>query len=369
MTEVREVLVVELLGGLGDVLMVLPSVHALARSHPRATVRVLTFQPGDELLVADPHVAEVIAVRRGPDDTARSAVERELRRRPYDLVVTTTRYGGIGELCAWVPRAVTDLWREPPETERVDRRYLRLLRADGVIDPAYADLPVRVHLTRAELAAGRTAVARVPGGSDPPVVLVPDSGMRVKEWPARRWAELATRLRSAGHPVLSVTPPTTQAPAPIPGALPLPPAGLRGLAAMLAAVGASGGTVVGGDTGPVRLAAAAGARTVALFGPTLASRYGVAEPAGPAGPSAGSVDLQGLPGCTVRRPLAISEQECWWSAACPLTGGGAPACLADLTVDAVAAAVEAGTAAGTGTTDPVAEDTDPARRRVPATPR
>lgn len=155
-----EILVVELLGGLGDVLMVTPAVHALARTHPKAAVRVLTFRPGDQLLAADPYVAEVIGVERG---TARTAVERELARRPYDLVVTTTRYDGIAELCAAAaPRAVTDLWRRPPVGERVDRRFLRLLRADGVIHPAYADLPVRVHLTAAERAAGR---ATLPAGS------------------------------------------------------------------------------------------------------------------------------------------------------------------------------------------------------------
>jgi len=95
-------------------------------------------------------------------------------------------------------------------------------------------------------------------------------------------------------------------------------------------VGEHGGVVVGGDTGPVRLATAVGARAVALFGPTVAGRYGLDSRAG--------TSLQGLPGCEVRRPLAITEQECWWSARCPLTGGD-PACLADLSVAAVAAAV------------------------------
>ncbi|HZB51330.1 MAG TPA: glycosyltransferase family 9 protein [Mycobacteriales bacterium] len=321
---VREILVVELLGGLGDVLMVLPAVHALARTHPGAAVRVLTFRPGDQLLTADPHVAEVVGTARG---TARAAVERELARRRYDLVVTTTRYDGIGELCATAaPRAVTDLWRRPPATERVDRRYLRLLRADGLIHPAYADLPVRVHLTAAERAGGRAAL---PAG-DRPVLLVPDSGMRVKEWPADRWSALAARLAAAGHPVLSV--PAPGRPGPVPGTRPLPPTDLRGLAAAFAAAAGRGGTVVGGDTGPLRLAAAVGARTVGLFGPTVATRYGLAQ-------GGGAVDLQGRPDCPVRRPLAISEQECWWTAACPLSDGGPPACLADLTVAEVAAAV------------------------------
>ena len=41
----------------GDVLLVLPAVHALARSHPGAEVTVLTFAPGDVLLAHDPLVA------------------------------------------------------------------------------------------------------------------------------------------------------------------------------------------------------------------------------------------------------------------------------------------------------------------------
>ena len=85
---------------------------------------------------------------------------------------------------------------------------------------------------------------------------------------------------------------------------------------------------MGPDTGPVRLAAAAGARTVALFGPTLASRYGLEE----------GTNLQGFPGCPHRRPTAITEQVCWWDAGCPLSRTG-PACLEDLPVAWVLAAV------------------------------
>jgi ADP-heptose:LPS heptosyltransferase len=81
------------------------------------------------------------------------------------------------------------------------------------------------------------------------------------------------------------------------------------------------------------VAAAAGARTVGLFGPTVAARYGLDPP---------STDLQGLPGCPHRRPTAITEQVCWWDARCPLADGG-PACMADLApaavLDAVLAAI------------------------------
>ena len=335
---VRRILVVELLGGFGDVLLVLPAVHALARSHPDAELTVLTFTPGDVLMAHDPLVTRVVATSDHADGAPRRAVEAELAAHPYDLVVTTTTYDGIGDLCAErAPQAVTNLWRHPPVDERIDRRFLRLLVADGVVDPAYADEPLTVTLTAAELAEARSGLGNflrsdhLGGGQtaagSAPVVLVPGSGMRVKEWPAERWVELAVRAASAGRPVLTVGVADSE---PVPGTTLLPPGGLRELAANLAVVGELGGVVVGGDTGPVRLATAVRAHAVGLFGPTVAGRYGLDPRAG--------VSLQGLPGCEVRRPLAITEQECWWSARCPLTGGD-PACLADLSVDHVAAAV------------------------------
>ena len=343
MSGFRRILVVELLGGFGDVLLVLPAVHALARSHPDAEVTVLTFTPGDVLLAHDPLVARVVAASDHTDGVPRRVVEAELDAAtaaglPYDLVVTTTTYDGIGELCAErAPRTVTNLWRNPPVDERIDRRFLRLLVADGVVDPAYADEPLAVTLTAPELAGARARLAdfspsdHLSGGqmaeSSAPVVLVPGSGMRVKEWPAERWVELAARAAAAGHPVLTAG---AAGSAPVHGTSLLPPGGLRDLAANLAVVGELGGVVVGGDTGPVRLASAVGTRAVGLFGPTVAGRYGLDPRAG--------VSLQGLPGCEVRRPLAITEQECWWSARCPLTGED-PACLADLSVGRVAAEV------------------------------
>ena len=341
MSAFRRILVVELLGGFGDVLLVLPAVHALARSHPDAELTVLTFTPGDVLLAHDPLVARVVGTGDHADGAPRRAVEAELdaaaaEGRPYDLVVTTTTYDGIADLCAEraIARAVTNLWRRPPADERIDRRFLRLLVADGVVDEAHVDEPLSVTLTDPELVAARArlenfwAVDHTTGGSgvrSSPVVLVPGSGMRVKEWPAERWVALAVRAAAAGHPVLTAG---AAGSAPVPGTALLPPGNLRDLAANLAVVGERGGVVVGGDTGPVRLATAVGAYAVGLFGPTVTGRYGLDPRTG--------TSFQGLPGCEVRRPLAITEQECWWSARCPLTGGD-PACLADLSVDAVAA--------------------------------
>jgi ADP-heptose:LPS heptosyltransferase len=326
----RDILVIDLLGGLGDLVMVLPVVHALARRHPGAALRLLTHAPGDELVTADPAVTEVRRAERGREP---DAVRAELDRRRPDLVVSTTRYGDIPEeIHARGVRAVTDVWRRPPPDVPVTTRYLQILRTEGLIDEVdAATVRPAIRLTPAERRAGRYQLeALAPAGS--PVVLVPGAGMAVKRWP--HWPELAAALLAGGSPTL-VVPESGSDGGSTPGAVPLPATDLRGLAAQFAAAARRGGCVIGGDTGPLRVAAAVGARTVGLFGPTAAARYGLPAPA---------VDLQGLAGCPHRRPSAITEQICWWEAHCPLAVSG-PACMADIDVDRVLAAVHrAGTA-------------------------
>ena len=181
-----------------------------------------------------------------------------------------------------------------------------------MIHPHDVNLQPHIVLTDAECVEGD----RVLDDDARPVVLVPSAGMAVKQWP--HWRELATAL--AGRAFVTGEPAVLEAWRGGPARL-LPPLSLRELASVFAAVGRRGGVVIGGDTGPMRMAAAVGARTVGIFGPTAASRYGL----GPLG-----VDLQGLPDCPHRRPTSITEQVCWWEAHCPLSPVG-PACMADVT--------------------------------------
>ena len=103
----------------------------------------------------------------------------------------------------------------------------------------------------------------------------------------------------------------------------LPRADLRRLAACFAALPARGGVVVGQDTGLLHLAAAAGAPTVALFGPAAAPRRRAGR------------RVQGLPDCPHRRPADVTGQICLTTGTCPLPAGG-PACMADIAPEPVA---------------------------------
>ena len=325
---VREVLFVELLGGLGDVLISLGAIQALARSHPEARLTVLTFPPGGELLESDPLIHEVIHVSK-PDSThphrAREAVEELLAQRCWDLVISDISYEDIDALISssGTPRAVTNLWRSPPPDELVGERFLRLLLAEGLIEPAAAS-PPRLHLAPEE----RSVAAARLGHAHPLTFLIPNAGMEVKCWPEESWGALghALRGRHGAEVVVPVGSDPEQAArvAHLAGGRVWPRGTLRELAAALS----WSDLTVGADTGPVRIAAALGVPTVTLFGPSWHGRYGQPPP---------HMNLQGHPDCPQRIISDFTQQPCWYHGTCTLEGYAWRSCLEDISVENVLA--------------------------------
>jgi ADP-heptose:LPS heptosyltransferase len=97
------------------------------------------------------------------------------------------------------------------------------------------------------------------------IVLLPGAGKRNKIWP--RFKELAQHL---GPEVLVVWGPGEQVLAQAIGARTAPPTNLRELAFLLQ----NAQVVIGGDTGPLHLAAALGTKVIGLYGPTDPRRNG-----------------------------------------------------------------------------------------------
>jgi len=145
---------------------------------------------------------------------------------------------------------------------------LAVLRAAGLRGERAAPLLPPARPAEDPFAPGRPRVALHPGTSE---------FARFKRWPLPRYAELARRLRERGVSVaVSVGPgeePLRDAmQAAVPG-IPVILGAALGLVD-LAGVYARCDLLVAADTGPLHLAAAAGARVLALFGPKDETLYG-----------------------------------------------------------------------------------------------
>jgi ADP-heptose:LPS heptosyltransferase len=123
----------------------------------------------------------------------------------------------------------------------------------------------------------RRAVAVAPSLAPGFLAVHPGSGSATKNWPAERFAALVQAHGSGRRWLLVIGPADEDAAAPLrglPGAVPLGNVPVRVLGALLARAG----LYVGNDSGVSHLAAAAGAPTLALFGPTDPAVWG---PVGP----------------------------------------------------------------------------------------
>jgi lipopolysaccharide heptosyltransferase I len=99
------------------------------------------------------------------------------------------------------------------------------------------------------------------------IVVLPGAGKANKQWPPERFGEAIRRI---GFPAMAVWGPNERELAERTGLELAPPTDLRQLAAVLR----DAALVIGGDTGPLHLAAALGTRVVGLYGPTSVRRNG-----------------------------------------------------------------------------------------------
>ncbi|MCL6430329.1 MAG: glycosyltransferase family 9 protein [Anaerolineae bacterium] len=306
------ILFVELLGGVGDLVIALPAIHALALSHPQAEVSVLTFEPGADLVRADPLIHRVYTAERGDrsdPERPRRALKRLLESDRFDVIVADATYAEMGRLIeATGARAVTNLWRKPPPDQLIEERFLQILSEEGLVEPW--TLGVRARLA-VEAGDRLWAAANLPGGRW--ALLHPHAGMPIKVWPPERFVALGRALQ-ARHGLGVVVPEGVGAEGEVarkivselaPASFLLPSGSLR----QFAAAAAYADVVVGADSGPVRVAAATGVLTITLFGPSWHGRYGHRPP---------HVNLQGYPECPVRVKEDFTRQPCWYTGRCPL---------------------------------------------------
>lgn len=303
----KRILFIELLGGIGDLLIALPAIKALALTHPESRVTVLTFPPGGELLKSDPLIHDVIYARRGQ---ARQSVEWILAKQDFDLIVSDTNYDGIADRIhnSSAKRTVTNLWRNPPDDWLVSDRFLQILLEEGLITPsAILNSQPLIHLLEAEKAQAKQIFA---AAYRPLIFLIPNAGMPIKCWSKENFVTVGKALQQKYNativvPVSDSEDEAQQITQEIGGTVQIWQRGtLRELAAGLAYADLA----IAVDTGPARIAAALNVPTITVFGPSWNERYGQPPP---------HINLQGYPNCPERVIRNFTEQSCWYSGVCP----------------------------------------------------
>jgi heptosyltransferase III len=258
---------------LGDVLLTTPLIRSFKRAWPDAAIDALVFCGTEGILAGNPDIADVITMPERPTITQSLAIMRSVWRR-YDLALST-QSGDRPSFFAWA----------------AGRESVGFVDAQGLatrIKWLALDYPVAVagglhrvdDVLRLAKAIGVTSVPEVvaPKGPLPPgvaperpyAVIHAAPMFRYKRWTADGWQVLAAGLDARGLAVVATGGPDDR------DYLDEIWAGqpqVRRLDGVLAWSELSGliedsRVYIGPDTSVTHLAAATGAPTVALYGPT-----------------------------------------------------------------------------------------------------
>ena len=266
---------------LGDAVLSTGLLDHLCRTHPDARFTIACGPIAAGLFAPMPGLERLIVVTKHPHDRHWLALWAACVRTRWDLAVDL-RGSALTLFLAARRRRIMRGGRRPGH---------RLTHLAGVLDLAEPPLPV-VWTTIAHDQAARTLLPDGPRW----IGLGPTANWSGKAWPVERFADLFGRLRADQpdlRPVIFAGPGQTEHDMAAPLLTALPEAiDLRGRLE-LPAVAASlrrCALFVGNDSGLMHLAAAAGAPTLGLFGPSRRSEYG------PSGPNAGAVVAPGPEG-------------------------------------------------------------------------
>ncbi|MDR3348928.1 MAG: glycosyltransferase family 9 protein [Acidaminococcales bacterium] len=295
----RNILVIKM-SALGDIIHALPSLYALRRLYPGAGITWLVEPQFADILPGAPYIDEKFifhknALKKLPFWEKIAFLRRlraDLRRRRFDLAIDLQGLfkSSLVAVLSGCPNRIgycemregSFLVTRPiygkNSKGHVVQRYLDVIRSLGEI-PEEVVFPLP-DFSR-EAAKMRDLLAQA-GAMGKLAVFFPAAGWSSKEWPPGHYARLAEKFAAQGVSVALAG-----------GAADVGKAEkIKKMAAPLAIIDFTGRTTliellglvkqasicVGGDTGPLHIAAAAGVPTVSLFGPSSGQRAGTYGP-------------------------------------------------------------------------------------------
>lgn len=288
----KRILVIKL-GSMGDIVHCLPSVRQLRDHFPDAEIDWLVERKNKAVVDMGGLSVRVVPIdtyqwRHSPGiGSAREIVEFlwELRSDGYDCAIDfqgLLKSAFVGYLSSAPIRIgwERDFLREPasrffytdvvkPRRVHVIDQQMELLQPLG-IDPDW-DTPPRI----APPAEARASVDARVDGRRGFVLLNPGANWRTKRWDPARYGELAGRLIDDGLPVtLTWGPGEEDVARTIRAVAGAELTAIDSTLPELAALCERARLFVGGDTGPMHVAAAVGTPIVSIFGPTSSDRNG-----------------------------------------------------------------------------------------------
>jgi heptosyltransferase III len=280
---VRRVLVI-FPGALGDLMCLMPSLAAIAHSHPGAAIELMARMELARLAAGRTVVtrAHSIDAREAgalfSDDT--SGIARRFFGdfdRIYSFFASTdSRFRARLSAAADAHVSFHPFW--PGGDGHISTAYLRSIETEIKGDDATSPANPRLEPTSNDLAAATSALVRSKCGISNLLVMFPGSGSPGKNWPANKFVALASELSERasvavilGPAEMSLEPVFCAAGVPVFKQLDLP---------TVAAIARVASAFVGNDSGVSHLAAAVGVSGVVIFGPTDPARWRPIAPDG-----------------------------------------------------------------------------------------
>ena len=256
-------------GGLGDTLLVLPTLAILREAYPGGTLTLVGSTWAEAIQPLLPCAARAVHVDRVFPPARHGGWAAHLFAASSAVVVYTA--APDSGLVSYVRRACAGrvvVWPVEPAPGMHAARHLAGAVASMPSDRDALPMPTLLcpHEDRLQ---GRAWLDREMGQGIRPLAVHPGSGGKRKCWPPRRFAALAARLHV---PVLVVEGPADSSVCrafaeALPASVPLARATGLPLSRLAAVLVASRG-YIGNDSGVSHLAGALGVPTVAIFGPT-----------------------------------------------------------------------------------------------------
>lgn len=263
-------------GALGDLICLAPALGALARRHRGSALELMAREELARFAVRRIGVArahsidrrEVAALFAGSGEASQAGEFFGGFARVYSFFASDDAGFRRSLRCAAAADAVSFHAFRPAHPGHVAAAYL-----DEIGERAASDAPfdTRVVVLDTDVEEARRALDGRSLDPSRALLLFPGSGGAHKNWPLEKFVALASAPPARLHPVATIGPAeTAMEPAfaahGIATLSGLPLGTLAGLASLAAGF-------VGNDSGVSHLAAAAGARGVAIFGPTDPARW------------------------------------------------------------------------------------------------